>query len=191
MEETTTFLIVNIVGGILVLGSYLVYISQFPQESSQLWGGVSKKIQRLIVPFMFLAAGGYLLTGWWFWQTIDPEFLGFAGNLGYTGIITLFGIFLGFSTAWIPTAIKAIQTRSTRWKITTYGVLIVVSISCLIILFLICTATVETSKSPIGKNLAIIGWCFLCFQTVILDGLFWVIKFQPDKAYLVEIKIKT
>ena len=60
MEPPTTFLIVNVVGGILILGSYLVYVAQFPQESSQLWGGVSKEIQKLIVPFIFLATGRYL-----------------------------------------------------------------------------------------------------------------------------------
>ena len=183
MGQTAIFLVINIIGGVLVLGSYLICFTQFPQERTNLWGKVSKKAQQRIVPFMLLAAGGYLVTSWWFWQIIEPDFVSFPGKFTYLSIITLFAILLALSTAWMPVAVLAIRTRSTIWKTATNSVLTGVSISSLLILFLICTATTETSGTSAGQIIAIAGWCFLSFQTVILDGILWVIKFHPDELH--------
>ena len=55
--------------------------------------------------------------------------------------------------------------------------------SCFI-LFLVCTATVEKNDISLGQVLAIIGWSFLCIQTVFWDGILWVLKFHPDRTSL-------
>lgn len=184
MGQTTIFLVVNIIGGVLVLGSYFICFIQFPQERTNLWGGLSKKTQQKIVPFMLLAAGGYLVTSWWFWQIVEPDFVNFPGKFTYLSSITLFAIFLALSSVWMPVAVLAIKTRSTVLQTTTNSVLTGVSISSLLILFLVCTATVETNGISLGQVISIVGWSFLCFQTVFLDGILWVLKFHPDRTPL-------
>ena len=64
------------------------------------------------------------------------------------------------------------------------GILAGVSIASCFILFLVCTATVETNGISLGQVISIVGWSFLCFQTVFLDGILWVLKFHPDRTSL-------
>ena len=184
MGQPTIFLVINIIGGVLVLGSYLVCFIQFPEERTNLWGEVPKKTQQKIVPFMLLAAAGYLITGWWFWQIVEPNSVSFPGGFSYVGVIAFFAILLALSTAWMPVSILAIKKRSNIWKNITIGILAGVSIASCFILFLVCTATVETNGISLGQVLAIVGWSFLCFQTVFLDGILWVLKFHPDRTPL-------
>ena len=184
MGQTTIFLVVNIIGGILVLGSYLICFIQFPEERTKLWGEVPKKTQQRIVPFMLLAAAGYLITSWWFWQVIEPNSLNLPGGFTYVGIIAFFALLLALSTAWMPVSVLAIKKRSNLWKNITICILLGVSIASCFILFLVCTATVEKNDISLGQVLAIIGWSFLCIQTVFWDGILWVLKFHPDRTSL-------
>ena len=124
MGQTTIFLVVNIIGGILVLGSYLICFIQFPEERTKLWGEVPKKTQQRIVPFMLLAAVGYLITGWWFWQVIEPNSLSLPGGFTYVGIIAFFALLLALSTAWMPVSVLAIKKRSNLWKNITICILL-------------------------------------------------------------------
>ena len=64
MEITREFILVaTLVLGPLVLVSYAYGISH-AEDRMALWGGIPSSWQTYIVPFMFVAAAGYLMF-WW------------------------------------------------------------------------------------------------------------------------------
>jgi len=79
---STIFFLVNLVGGILVLSSYAWGLWAFPFHRHLIWGDIGVSTQKFIVPFMFLAAIGYIVSAYWFWKIVPPnDFLGYAEDV--------------------------------------------------------------------------------------------------------------
>ena len=66
MSASNVFFLVNLIGGIAVLGGYAYYLAVNPEHRAFLWGGVPGEWQPYIVVSMFVAAAGYL----WFFAYI-------------------------------------------------------------------------------------------------------------------------
>ena len=62
MRIQTQFLIINIIGGIAVLGGYVIALVNHPDTRSELWGGVPENLRFWITSFMFISAFGYCLA---------------------------------------------------------------------------------------------------------------------------------
>ena len=59
MRVQTQFLLINIIGGIAVLGGYAIALINNPETRNQLWGGVPENLRLWITAFMFISAFGY------------------------------------------------------------------------------------------------------------------------------------
>ena len=59
-SHQTVFLIINMIGGIAVLGSYVIGLGMFPEYREALWGGVKGNLKTSITISMLFAAVGYL-----------------------------------------------------------------------------------------------------------------------------------
>ena len=71
MEITREFVkIITFILGPMVLASYVYGISH-SQNPSGLWGGIPVSWQRYIVPFMFIAASGYIIYWWTVFYHLD------------------------------------------------------------------------------------------------------------------------
>lgn len=180
MQLSTIFFLVNLVGGILVLSSYAWGLWAFPFHRHLIWGDIGVSTQKFIVPFMFLAAIGYIVSAYWFWKIVPPNDFKFAGNFGYGTIIVIFSIFLGLSCLWMPMAIQSVISNSPLWIVLTKVILLFVAICSLLILFGIFNSSTLDNQILPRKYFSLIGWFFLCVQTVIFDGIFWSLKFNPQ-----------
>ena len=179
MQLSTVFFLVNLIGGILVLSSYAWGLWSFPFHRHLIWGDIGFSTQKIIVPFMFLAAIGYIVSAYWFWKIIPPNDFKFAGNFDYGTIILFFSMFLGLSSLWMPMAIQSVISNSPLWIVLTKVILFFVAICSLLILFGIFNSSTLGNQILPGKYFSLIGWFFLCVQTVIFDGIFWSLKFNP------------
>ena len=53
MSSQNTFILVNVIGGISVLGTYVIGITLFPEHRDDLWGGVQGKLRHVFIFSMF------------------------------------------------------------------------------------------------------------------------------------------
>ena len=90
-----------------------------------------------------------------------------------------FSMFLGLSSLWMPMAIQSVISNSPLWIALTKVILFFVAICSLLILFGIFNSSTLDNQILPGKYFSFIGWFFLCVQTVIFDGIFWSLKFNP------------
>ena len=59
MRVQTQFLLIIIIGGIAVLGGYVIALINNPETRNELWGGVPENLRLWITAFMFISALGY------------------------------------------------------------------------------------------------------------------------------------
>jgi hypothetical protein len=79
----------------------------------------------------------------------------------------------------MPMAIQSVISNSPMWIALTKVILFCVAICSLLILFGIFNSSTLDNQVLPGKYFSLIGWFFLCVQTVIFDGIFWSLKFNP------------
>ena len=60
MPTGIVFALVNVIGGVAVLGSYAWCLDTYPEHREALWGGVQGTLRSMFSLSMFLAAAGYL-----------------------------------------------------------------------------------------------------------------------------------
>jgi hypothetical protein len=60
-KENVIILVINIIGGSAVVGSYVHGISTHAGGSSALWGGIPETLKPIYMLNMLLAATGYLI----------------------------------------------------------------------------------------------------------------------------------
>lgn len=163
-------LILNIVGGVAVLGSYAHGISTHANPGAALWGGVPASLQPLYTASMLSATVGYLVfTGYVFFQ-IDPSSARF-GPFGYASLVALYALILVPSALWMPLTFRYLGAPSDggwlaiRAVLTTVGLASVGMIAAL-------SALEDTAWSAF-RIAAVVGASAFAFQTAVLDGLIW------------------
>ncbi len=112
MRIQTQFLLINIIGGIFVLGGYVVALINHPETRNELWGGVPENLRPWITAFMFISAFGYCFAMYYliFDEGLELDF--FWGKFDYQIIMILLIIFLLTAALWIHTAFSYIDTGS-------------------------------------------------------------------------------
>ena len=66
MRVQTQFLLINIIGGVAVLGGYIIALLNHPETRNELWGGVPENLRLSIIAFMFVSAFGYCFAMYYF-----------------------------------------------------------------------------------------------------------------------------
>ncbi|MBI21466.1 MAG: hypothetical protein CL780_04380 [Chloroflexi bacterium] len=180
MEPSTNFLLINIIGGILVISSYFWGYIKYPFHRNLLWGSIGLNFQKVFVLSMICGMLGYLVSAFWFWKIINHDNFIFGNNYDFHIIITSFSFFLGISALWMPMAIKSLISKNKLYINITKLILVFVAILSLFILYSIVTSNdIENNMIP-GKNIPIIGWAILSIHTVIFDCVIWSFKFNPE-----------
>ena len=179
MTDNTIFFLVNLIGGLLVLTSYVWGIINFPFHRNLLWGDIGSNLKKIIISSMFTGAIGYLFTFVWFWKIIDSNTFYFGSNFGYNQIILLYSIFLGVSTLWMPFTIKSVISKNILHIYSAKLILLTVAIISIIILYSIMTSQYFQKDLIPYKNYAIFSWILLSIHTIIFDSIIWSKKFNP------------
>lgn len=165
------FIILNIVGGIAVLGSYVYYLQHYPELKTALWGGIPQSIQPVYTICMFAAAAGYFFfTSYILFRL--PEQM----PINLSTFSMIYALILVFSALWMPSTAAYIQNPgATMWVFIRIVLFIVGLASVALLIYLL---KLRPQEPGLWYWLAIIGLIPFCIQTAILDALIWPALFK-------------
>ena len=168
------------VAGPLVLISYAFALSRLDDWDS-LWGGVPETWITYIVPFMFIAAIGFLMYWWvalfkldvavfeslrWPWSESD-------GNGGMR-LLLAYALFLIPSMLWIDSTIFHMNNSYSWTPILVIGILALASVGN-IMLGLLAYGAMQDGVD--GSKIMLLGSVFLGIQVILNDLIIWSAKF--------------
>jgi hypothetical protein len=169
-KSKLALLMINVAGGIAVLGSYVDGFLTHPGSASALWG----KVPAFLLPFytasMFAAAAGYLAFTFFILVRLDPDKMG-AGRFSYRAFLWLYAAILVPSALWMPLTFAMLAAPSP-----------VIWAAIRIVLAIVGLATVGLFIALLGtrpenhrwaRGLAIAGSVLFFIQTGMLDAVVW------------------
>lgn len=171
----TAFVLLNVVGGVLVLGSYAFELITHPETRGEVWGDVPGALQPLYTVCMFLAAGGYFFFTSYVLLRLDPERVRVFGRYGFGIFHVLYAAILFPSAAWLTLTFRMIDTPTSGLWIAIRLVLLVVGVCSLALIAAIRSA--EPRGPVLHRALALVGAVLFAFQTAVLDALVWAAYF--------------
>jgi hypothetical protein len=168
-------LLINIVGGTAVLGSYVYGFRSSPDAAGLLWGGVPEGIRPLYTTSMFLAAAGYFAFTTFILQLRTAE-TRVSSQFGFGIFNVLYAAILIPSALWMPLTLLTVEPSALAWLWLVRIVLAVVGMASLGLLFALLN--VKPRRPAWLQRIAVLGSLLFCFQTVILDAIVWVVYFH-------------
>lgn len=168
------------IAGPLVLISYAFALSRLDDWDS-LWGGVPDTWITYIVPFMFIAAIGFLMYWWvalfkldvavfeslrWPWNESD-------GNGGMR-LLLAYALFLIPSMLWIDSTIFHMNNSYSWTPILVIGILALASVGNIMFGLLAYGAMQDGVE---GSRIMLLGSVFLGIQVILNDLIIWSAKF--------------
>ena len=163
--------IINIIGGIVVLGSYVLGILTNPNAGQVLWGGIPQSIRPFYTAGMFLAATGYFAFTYFLLFRLNPQDTHVTSRLGFGLFNILYALILFPSALWMPLTFLAIEQSSLLlvWVVRLVLVVVGAASICLFIALL----KVIPRKPLWAYRIAMAGVVAFCVQTAILDAIIW------------------
>jgi len=166
--------------GPLVLASY-VYGLSHAEKPIELWGGVPEVWRIYIVPFMFVAAFGFLMYWYIVFFQFDESVMSSLrwpwtksdGN-GATRLLIAYAVFLIPSALWIESTILHIENDYAWTQYLVIGVLLATSIGNVMLGLLAFGAYQDGME---GSFLMVLGAIMLAIQCILNDFVIWVYKF--------------
>lgn len=159
-------LIINILGGVAVIGSYIFGLAG--KSADTLWGGTPSSIRPFYFISMLLAAIGYFFFIYFILFKMPADISNFK---------LLYLIFCGIlipSAFWMPLSNLFVSQSTASIWLAVRGVLILVGLfSCALVWFLFSLHGTGTAYW-----LAIAGSLYFAFHTTVLDMILWPILFR-------------
>jgi hypothetical protein len=175
--QQLTLGLINVVGGILVLGSYAYGLITHPANRDAIWGGVPETIKPLYTTNMLIAAAGYLAFTYFVLFRLHPDNAQLANISGYKVFYIVYAFILLFSALWMPLTYAALgHPGSSLYYWAVRLVLAIVGLASLALLGVLLS--LHSSESSPTYWLAIAGSVFFCIQTAALDGVVWSAYFR-------------
>jgi len=186
MTYLNSFVWINIIFGLLVLVSYIVGISQFPEYHESLWGGVQGELRQRFIISMLFAALGYLM----FFSFVVYSYISNGDCLKEFKFFNYFKfsnflnfsvfIFLVSSAIWMPTLILFLLSSNSIFLYLSNVFLWVAAFAAILILlsttygFLNFTSDIKIS---LFSFITFLGLLQVVFHCLIFDGIIFVMKF--------------
>ena len=122
-SEQLILLVINIVGGTAVLGSYVRGVRGHPETRGRTWGGVPASLKPFYTVSMLTAAAGYLVFGYFILFEIQPDEIEVLGNSGgYWVYYLICSCILIPSALWMPLTFKMIDRPSNvKWVVSDWS----------------------------------------------------------------------
>jgi len=163
--------LLNLLGGIAVLGSYAAAFTGSADLKDGLWGGVSDPLRSLYTVNMLLAAAGYFPFTWLFVRKTTPaEFRAITGA-PYLLLFALYALVLIPSALWLPMTARMLAAPDPQLWIAIRLVLALVGLGATgLLLAAFCYAAKRGCKTSWAAALGAIPFFT---QTALLDALVW------------------
>ena len=177
MKQTKkiTWILINLLGGTAVIGSYIYGFLTHSDASRMLWSGVPAGLRPMYTASMVTAAAGYFALAYFVFR-LDLLETRIFNRFGFEIFNLLYLLVLVPSGLWMPLTLPAIERSSGVLLLIVRLDLVLVAAGSLGLLL----AELNTRPRPSTPRyiLAIVGSVALCLQTVILDAIVWSIYFH-------------
>jgi hypothetical protein len=170
-RQRLAMLIIILVGGTAVIGSYIYPIMAQPQYVEPAWGGVTPDIRRFYAPSMLLAASGFFFYTYFLLIRVDPDQARIAGRFGFCVFNVLYAAILVGSALYMPLTFAFVAQPSTLlwWMIR----LALFAVGLASLALLVCVLALRPRQPGWAYWLAVAGSVTFSFQTAVLDMLVW------------------
>ena len=169
-------LIINVIGGAAVIGSYVYGLNAQAGGANVLWGGVPASIRPVYTISMILSALGYLAFLYYIFFRLNPAQTSIAGVPGFTIFYVIFLLILIPSALWMPLTNVYVGNPSTGIWIWVRTVLALVGLAS--IALVLALITLQGKVPGASYWLAVIGSGYFAFHTAILDAVIWAALFK-------------
>lgn len=170
-EQKIWFLVINALGGIAVIASYVSGLVSHPNTEELMWGRITPALRSVYLVTMPLAAVGYLLFLYFIFFHVDAKAVQIGGFGGFEVLDIVFMVILVFSAFWAPLTYKLIETQWPGWWLYIRLVLFAVGLASLALLY---SLLVMDQKEPAWSYwLAVGGAAMFFIQTGIIDAFIW------------------
>jgi hypothetical protein len=166
-----SLLLLNVLGGIAVLGSYVHGLATHPATRAQVWGGVPEALRPLYTVSMLLAAAGYFAFSFFVFFRLDPERTRLAGRLRFGALHAIYALILLPSALWMPLSFAMLEAPSAALWAAIRVVLGLVGIGSLALVGAVASA--RPPDASLARGVALAGALAFAFQTAVLDALVW------------------
>jgi len=167
-----TLVLLNVAGGVAVLGSYAACLAAHPAPGD-FWGGVPEGLRGVYTLNMFLAAAGYLAFTFFVAFRLPPSDA--RGRPGLGTFNALYALILVPSALWMPLTFAMLEAPSAElWWIIRL-VLAAVGVGSVGMLAALIAA--RPGAPRLAHALAVAGAVPFCVQTALLDAVIWTAYF--------------
>jgi hypothetical protein len=169
-------LIINILGGAAVIGSYIFGLSGQSGGANVLWGGVRENIRPVYTVSMVLSALGYFAFLYYIFFRLEPAQASIFGVSGFTMFYVIFVVILVASAFWMPLTNMYVSNPGMGIWIWIRIVLALVGLAS--IALLVALLTMQGKVPGVSYWLAVVGSGYFAFHTAILDAIVWAALFK-------------
>ena len=163
--------LLNVLGGIAVLGSYVAAFTGSADFKDGLWGGVPESLRSVYTANMLLAAAGYFPFTWLFARKTTPAEFRAVTGAPYTLLFALYALVLIPSALWLPMTARMIEAPDPQLWFQIRAVLAMVGIGSTGIL--LAAFRHAAKRGGATSWAAAVGAVPFFLQTAILDALVW------------------
>lgn len=174
--DRTALVLLNGVGGLLVLGSYASAFGESEAVRAALWGGVPTSWQPLYTVNMLLAAVGYLAFTWFLVVSLDRRQFEAGARAPYGVLHAAYLLVLIPSALWLPLTVRMIESPDPLLWAVIRVVLLAIGAGALCLLWL--SIRLARNQPGAASFVAVAGAAPLVLQTVVLDALIWPAYFS-------------
>ncbi len=160
-----------LIGGVLVIGSYVYGLLTHTGDINALWGGASEEFKIVNIPFMILAAIGFLGFTYFILNKIDVGEVKIANRFGFNLFYVIYTLILFPSAFWMPLTLAMISNPNDGIWIAIRLILAVVGVASLALLLVLIS--LRSKYTGITYWIAIIGAIAFSIQTFIFDTFLW------------------
>ena len=171
LRGRASLLVLNVLGGLAVLGSYAHGLATHPGMGDAVWGGVPLALRPLYTVNMLLAAAGYFAFSHFVFFRLDPRGTRIGARFGYGFFHVAYALILIPSALWMPLTFAMLESPGPALWLSIRAVLALVGAGSLALIFAVCVA--GPADAPWSRRAAVAGALFFCLQTALLDALVW------------------
>jgi hypothetical protein len=165
-------LIINILGGAAVIGSYIYGLKGQAGGANVLWGNVAGNIRPVYTVSMILSALGYFAFIYFVLFRINPS----ESNVNYYLFYGIFVVILGASAFWMPLTNMYVSNPGTGLWLGVRVVLALVALGSIALVWALVALHPDTRG--VAYWLAVAGAGYFAFHTTVLDAIVWAALFK-------------
>ena len=175
-SQQIILLVINILGGAAVIGSYIFGLRGQSSGANILWGGVPASIRPVYTVSMILSALGYFAFIYFILFRLVPDEVVIGGRFGFSLFFAIFLVILIASAFWMPLTNLYVSNPAGGTWIGIRTVLALVALGSIALCWALLS--LETKNHGVAYWLAVAGSGYFAFHTTVLDAILWAALFK-------------